>query len=72
MWALLTPSTALAFSQVFSRLLLYFHGIQSYVSIAQSVFWSGFDSRQLRYQFEVGQGRKPWPALWVLNIWPLT
>jgi hypothetical protein len=59
--SLLTPSTTVAFPQVFSRRLTYFHVVNSSVSAVQEDLQSGFDSRQLHPRSR--PGRKVWPAL---------
>lgn len=64
--SVLTPSTTLAFSSVFSRRLTYFHVVQSSVLPVQENFQSGFDSRQLHHRSS--PGRKAWPVLFLVNI----
>ena len=56
----LTASTNVAFSQVFSRCLTYFDVTESSVSAVQGDFQSGFDSRQLHHRSR--PGRKAWPV----------
>jgi hypothetical protein len=61
------PSIPSVYPQVASRCFMSFRVLKLSISTGQHNFRAGFDSRQLHTE-EAGQGQKPCPAFFFVNI----